>query len=81
MGREKRPWALALGTPVLVVAGIGHAFNSSMRKRVERVRGRSRSRRTVSVSSSTVNRLEGIMTSDMPISREYVPPLPKTRSS
>ncbi|KAK1757463.1 hypothetical protein QBC47DRAFT_296789 [Echria macrotheca] len=72
-GNKNPPWALALGTPVLVVAGIGHAFNMSMRKRVERVRvrGRSRSRRrTVSVSSSTVNRLEGIMTSDVPISRE-----------
>ncbi|KAK3900299.1 hypothetical protein C8A05DRAFT_45826 [Staphylotrichum tortipilum] len=35
------PWALALGTPVLVVAGIGHAVHGAVRKRV---RSRSSSR-------------------------------------
>lgn len=79
-GNKNPPWALALGTPVLVVAGIGHAVHVSMRKRVEKARGRSRSGRTVSVSSS-MNRLEGVMTSDLPMSRECVlsPPLQLTR--
>ncbi|KAK3694081.1 hypothetical protein B0T22DRAFT_60908 [Podospora appendiculata] len=42
-GNKNPPWALALGTPVLVVAGLGHAFNGAMRKRVKRVRSRSAS--------------------------------------
>ncbi|KAK3336004.1 hypothetical protein B0T19DRAFT_25498 [Cercophora scortea] len=42
-GNKNPPWALALGTPVLVVAGIGHAFHGSMRKRVKRVRSRTAS--------------------------------------
>lgn len=36
-----RPWALALGTPVLVVAGLGHLISSAMNKRVKSVRARS----------------------------------------
>lgn len=70
-GNKNPPWALALGTPVLVVAGIGHALQHSMRKRVDRVRSRSRSRRrTMSVGSNSLARLEGITTTDFPISRE-----------
>ncbi|KAK0633478.1 hypothetical protein B0T14DRAFT_491646 [Immersiella caudata] len=71
-GNKNPPWALALGTPVLVVAGIGHALHSSMRKRVDRVRSRSATRsrrRTMSVSSG-LSRLEGVTTGDLPMSRE-----------
>ncbi|KAK3330151.1 hypothetical protein B0H66DRAFT_47483 [Apodospora peruviana] len=64
-GNKNPPWALALGTPVLVVAGIGHAFHGAMRKRVQKVRSRSRSR-GMSVSSS-VNGLRGRSVSDLPI--------------
>ncbi|KAK4449525.1 hypothetical protein QBC34DRAFT_298946 [Podospora aff. communis PSN243] len=71
-GNKNPPWALALGTPVLVVAGIGHALQSSMRKRVDRVRSRStiRSRRRPMSVSSGLSRLEGVTTGDIPISRE-----------
>ncbi|KAK4648630.1 uncharacterized protein QC761_111910 [Podospora bellae-mahoneyi] len=66
--RKNPPWALALGTPVLVVAGIGHALHSSVRRRAERMRSRSRSRarhRAVSNCSSSRMELNGV-----PISRE-----------
>ncbi|KAK0730454.1 hypothetical protein B0H67DRAFT_596588 [Lasiosphaeris hirsuta] len=70
-GNKNPPWALALGTPVLVVAGIGHAFHGAMRKQVKKVRTRSLSRqRRASISSGSLSRLEGVMTSDLPISRE-----------
>jgi len=36
-----RPWALALGTPVLVVAGLGHIIQGAVHKKVKSVRGRS----------------------------------------
>ena len=70
-----RPWALALGTPVLVVAGIGHAVHTSIHKQISRTRSRSRSRgrrpRPMSVSSG-LSRLEGVVTGpDLPISRQY----------
>ena len=32
------PWALALGTPVLVVAGLGHVVQAAMLKRVRGAR-------------------------------------------
>ncbi|KAI1658374.1 hypothetical protein F4813DRAFT_47188 [Daldinia decipiens] len=38
-------WALALGTPVLVVAGIGHAIQAACRMFYNRVRARRRARR------------------------------------
>ncbi|KAK4457608.1 hypothetical protein QBC42DRAFT_317414 [Cladorrhinum samala] len=64
-GRKNPPWALALGTPVLVVAGIGHAFHHAVRKRAVRIRSRSASRaRPVSTSSSN-GELNGV-----PMSRE-----------
>ncbi|KAL2260767.1 hypothetical protein VTK26DRAFT_5142 [Humicola hyalothermophila] len=67
-GNKNPPWALALGTPVLVVAGIGYAVHGAMRKRVRRVRSRSRSRRRRALSiSSSSRRLEP---TDLPISRE-----------
>ncbi|KAM7209328.1 hypothetical protein V8F20_000378 [Naviculisporaceae sp. PSN 640] len=85
-GNKNPPWALALGTPVLVVAGVGHAFHGALRKRVKKVRtsrsmsrhGRdsaSRSRgRGMSVSSSNAGMLRmstrGRSTSDLPMSRE-----------
>ncbi|KAK4132599.1 hypothetical protein BT67DRAFT_384971 [Trichocladium antarcticum] len=63
-GNQNPPWALALGTPVLVVAGIGHAVHGAMRKRVRQVRSRSRSRGREFSVSSTIPR--GVL----PISRE-----------
>jgi hypothetical protein len=62
-----RPWALALGTPVLVVAGIGHAMHAGMKKRVKRVREHSRSR-SGSLSRSISRPRTAV--SDLPISRE-----------
>ncbi|KAL1878734.1 hypothetical protein Daus18300_002010 [Diaporthe australafricana] len=46
-GKKHPPWALALGTPVLVVAGLGHYFQGKLkRSRAARsIRGRSRSRK------------------------------------
>ncbi|KAK0630142.1 hypothetical protein B0T17DRAFT_589741 [Bombardia bombarda] len=73
-GNKNPPWALALGTPVLVIAGLGHAFHGAMRKRVQRVRSRSVSsgrageQRGVSINSSS--RLRGRSVSDLPISRQ-----------
>lgn len=71
-----RPWALALGTPVLVVAGIGHAVHGAVRKRARRVRSlsRGRRRRTGSASgNSSSSRLGRLETGDLPrMSREYV---------
>ncbi|KAK0753940.1 hypothetical protein B0T18DRAFT_424408 [Schizothecium vesticola] len=62
-GNKNPPWALALGTPVLVVAGIGHAVHTSIHKQISRTRSRSRSRgrrpRAMSVSSG-LSRLEGV---------------------
>lgn len=65
-----RPWALALGTPVLVVAGIGHAVHGAMRKRVQRVRSRSMRSRSLRSRSRgrSVTSIKGF-----PMSREYVP--------
>ncbi|KAK3394788.1 hypothetical protein B0H63DRAFT_57951 [Podospora didyma] len=70
-GNKNPPWALALGTPVLVVAGLGHAVHGAMRKRVQRVRSRSLSRqRGMSVSSNSIHQSERVLTSTFPISRE-----------
>ncbi|KAK3397794.1 hypothetical protein B0T20DRAFT_232003 [Sordaria brevicollis] len=65
--RKNPPWALALGTPVLVVAGIGHAFHGAMRKRVQRVRSRSLRSRS---RGRSVTSLKGVSTNDLPMSRE-----------
>ncbi|KAJ4394376.1 hypothetical protein N0V93_003593 [Gnomoniopsis smithogilvyi] len=43
-GRKNPPWALALGTPVLVVAGLGHYFQGKIRRGTKRVVSHSRSR-------------------------------------
>ncbi|KAK1776152.1 hypothetical protein QBC45DRAFT_225328 [Copromyces sp. CBS 386.78] len=71
-GNKNPPWALALGTPVLVVAGIGHAFHGAMRKRVKRVRSRSMHSRSLRSRSRgrSVGSLKGISTNDLPMSRE-----------
>ncbi|KAK3945343.1 hypothetical protein QBC46DRAFT_116392 [Diplogelasinospora grovesii] len=69
-GTKNPPWALALGTPVLVVAGVGHAFHGAMRKRVQRVRSRSMSR---SVSRQRGASMSGSMsgaTLSVPMSRQ-----------
>ncbi|KAJ0121513.1 hypothetical protein N8I77_004454 [Diaporthe amygdali] len=46
-GKKHPPWALALGTPVLVVAGLGHYFQGKLKrsKAARSIRGRSRSRK------------------------------------
>ncbi|TLD27011.1 hypothetical protein PspLS_04479 [Pyricularia sp. CBS 133598] len=45
-GHDRPPWALALGTPVLVVAGLGNLVNSMLHRKgtkvIERTRSRSR---------------------------------------
>ncbi|KAL2017554.1 hypothetical protein VTK56DRAFT_1988 [Thermocarpiscus australiensis] len=66
-GNKNPPWALALGTPVLVVAGIGHAVHGAMRKRVQKVGSRGRGRRRAMSAGTSSRRLES---SDLPISRE-----------
>lgn len=43
-GRKNPPWALALGTPVLVVAGLGHYFQGKIRRGTKKVVSHSRSR-------------------------------------
>lgn len=43
-GRRHPPWALALGTPVLVVAGLGHYFQGKIRRGTKKIASRSRSR-------------------------------------
>ncbi|KAK4128176.1 hypothetical protein N657DRAFT_676002 [Parathielavia appendiculata] len=70
-GRKNPPWALALGTPVLVVAGIGHAVHGAVHRRVKKVRSRSRGRRrAVSMSGhSSTGRLD-TSCRDVPMSRE-----------
>lgn len=40
------PWALALGTPVLVVAGLGHIIQGALHKKVRSVRARTSVSRT-----------------------------------
>ncbi|KAL2130310.1 hypothetical protein VTI74DRAFT_6636 [Chaetomium olivicolor] len=67
-GNKNPPWALALGTPVLVVAGIGHAVHGAMRKRVKRVRSMSRGRRRALSATSSSRRLD--TGGDLPMSRE-----------
>ncbi|ROW11511.1 hypothetical protein VMCG_00988 [Cytospora schulzeri] len=73
-GKKHPPWALALGTPVLVVAGLGHYFQGKLRrsraarsiKERSRSRGRSWGRQpealsevpTIRASSSESNRRE-----------------------
>lgn len=43
-GRRPPPWALALGTPVLVVAGLGHYFQGKIKRKAQKmVESRSRS--------------------------------------
>ncbi|KAK4250795.1 hypothetical protein C7999DRAFT_38162 [Corynascus novoguineensis] len=79
-GSKNPPWALALGTPVLVVAGIGHAVHGAVHKRVKRVRSMSRGRRrAMSASASdSIVRLEsagggiggGVGGAGLPMSRE-----------
>lgn len=43
-GRKHPPWALALGTPVLVVAGLGHYFQGKLKSKAKDYKTRSRSR-------------------------------------
>ncbi|CAN8098815.1 unnamed protein product [Discula destructiva] len=43
-GRRHPPWALALGTPVLVVAGLGHYFQGKIRRGTRKIAASSRSR-------------------------------------
>ncbi|KAK7743489.1 hypothetical protein SLS53_004023 [Cytospora paraplurivora] len=55
-GKKHPPWALALGTPVLVVAGLGHYFQGKVRRsRAARsIKERSRSRGRTSEALSEV---------------------------
>lgn len=42
--RKHPPWALALGTPVLVVAGLGHYFQGKLKRTAQDIKTLSRSR-------------------------------------
>lgn len=60
-GKRHPPWALALGTPVLVVAGLGHYFQGKLRRSraarsiKERSRSRDRGRSPVALSEVYVD--------------------------
>lgn len=52
--RRPPPWALALGTPVLVVAGLGHYFQGKISSKARRLVSRSReAKRTKKVDGDT----------------------------
>lgn len=59
-GKKHPPWALALGTPVLVVAGLGHYFQGKVRRsraaRSIKERSRSRGRTSEALSEVYVKR-------------------------
>ncbi len=40
------PWALALGTPILIFTGVGHAVHSAVRGPMKRYRSRTRLRKS-----------------------------------
>ncbi|KAH6845259.1 hypothetical protein B0I37DRAFT_180455 [Chaetomium sp. MPI-CAGE-AT-0009] len=67
-GGKNPPWALALGTPILVVAGIGHAVHGAVHKRVKRARSRSRGRRRGVSTADSTRRLD--TSNGLPMSRE-----------
>ncbi|KAH6619800.1 hypothetical protein B0J18DRAFT_254295 [Chaetomium sp. MPI-SDFR-AT-0129] len=72
-GSKNPPWALALGTPVLVVAGIGHAVHGAVHRRVKHVRSMSRGRKgrgAFGSASSSNARLDVTTGQDLPMSRE-----------
>ncbi|KLU84144.1 hypothetical protein MAPG_03189 [Magnaporthiopsis poae ATCC 64411] len=51
-GQDRPPWALALGTPVLVVAGIGNLINTALHKKTTKVIQKTKSARSRSNSRS-----------------------------
>lgn len=57
------PWALALGTPVLVIAGFLHLFHNCTKKRVKKIKE--------SMSSSNLD--DDSNTMGPPMSQAYVP--------
>ncbi|KAK1769871.1 hypothetical protein QBC33DRAFT_556294 [Phialemonium atrogriseum] len=69
-GGEHPPWALALGTPVLVVAGLGHVVQAAMLKRIRGARrwspcGRgARSEDNLAMSREDTIRVEGSVTGE-----------------
>ncbi|TPX16762.1 uncharacterized protein E0L32_003703 [Thyridium curvatum] len=62
-GRKHPPWALALGTPVLVIAGLGHFFNAALQRKIkEKARRRKEaggSAASMSLSQSPTQQNEG----------------------
>lgn len=50
-GRKHPPWALALGTPVLVVAGLGHYLQGKVKSKTRDIRSISRESRRRSQAS------------------------------
>lgn len=54
-GRRHPPWALALGTPVLVVAGLGHYFQGKLKKKANDIKS-NMSTRSISRSRETRGR-------------------------
>lgn len=54
-GSRPPPWALALGTPVLVVAGLGHYFQGKVKRRVRSVSQNLKSRSRSSEPTGKAN--------------------------
>ncbi|EJT73382.1 hypothetical protein GGTG_10223 [Gaeumannomyces tritici R3-111a-1] len=51
-GQDRPPWALALGTPVLVVAGVGNLINSALHRKTTKVIKKTKEARSRSNSRS-----------------------------
>ncbi|KAK4082729.1 uncharacterized protein Triagg1_1619 [Trichoderma aggressivum f. europaeum] len=62
--RQHPPWALALGTPVLVIAGLLHLIHDCTKKRVKRIRNGSIMKSSVP-SMSEVNTIQGNLEDDL----------------
>ncbi len=54
-GNDGPPWNLALGTPILIFTGVGHAVHVAARGPVQRLRSRSRSRKGSAVPTPDPN--------------------------
>ncbi|KAH8881258.1 hypothetical protein GQ53DRAFT_621460, partial [Thozetella sp. PMI_491] len=54
-GNNGPPWNLALGTPILIFTGVGHAVHVAARGPVKRLHSRSRSRKDSAVTVQDMN--------------------------
>ncbi|KAK5994103.1 hypothetical protein PT974_07543 [Cladobotryum mycophilum] len=70
--RRHPPWALALGTPVLVIAGILHLIHDCTKKRVKRRLSKSVASLDGGPSMSEVNTIQGNPEDDVEIQGEFI---------